>query len=75
MNVLGRLLTMLRERLLERPEFANEREEMLIEIKEAMEAANAVGCLKIGRNEEDIGGLIKERPMNLIHLSQMVNPM
>ena len=41
-NVLGRLLTKVREKLLERPEFAHERDEMLREIQQSMAAAKMV---------------------------------
>lgn len=49
MNILGRLLTMLRDKLLERPEFARERNDILREINESLQSAKSAGCLQIGR--------------------------
>jgi hypothetical protein len=53
-NWMGRLLVAVRERLLERPEFAHEREEMLHEIRESMEAASSVGCLQLQQKQQQV---------------------
>uniref|UniRef100_A0A914HXX6 NADAR domain-containing protein n=1 Tax=Globodera rostochiensis TaxID=31243 RepID=A0A914HXX6_GLORO len=46
LNWLGRLLTMLRDKLLERPEFASEKDELLGEISSSFETAESIGCLQ-----------------------------
>ncbi|KAL7074181.1 hypothetical protein ACQ4LE_006569 [Meloidogyne hapla] len=44
-NILGRMITMCRDKLLENPKFSYDKDLMLKEIKEAMDAARSVGCL------------------------------
>ncbi|KAL3077919.1 hypothetical protein niasHS_013448 [Heterodera schachtii] len=54
LNWMGRLLTMLRDKLLERPEFHAEKQQLLGEISTSFDAADSVGCL------QRIGGPKKE---------------
>uniref|UniRef100_A0A915MZA6 NADAR domain-containing protein n=2 Tax=Meloidogyne incognita group TaxID=654580 RepID=A0A915MZA6_MELJA len=44
-NILGRMLTMCRDKLLQNPKFSHDKNLMLKEIKESLDAARSVGCL------------------------------
>ncbi|KAF7639356.1 DUF1768 domain-containing protein [Meloidogyne graminicola] len=49
LNILGRMLTICRDKLIENPKFSYDKDLFIKNIKESMDAANSVGCLQIGR--------------------------